>query len=413
MAIRSGIPRAWPAFVAVGVVAAMSAATLIIDVVVARETSTQTGHLVENSLRSIELADDLKLEAHRISETPDNPRELGAAAERIASAASEYAPLATEQGERIEFEHLLQLLTRLQNGGGRTLVPDIEDSIERLISINERAAHDYADQIVSSQDHTLIVDVVAGLVTITSALLIVAMLARSVRRQRELLQLHLAGLDQRQRDLEAFAARAAHDLRGPLSPLRGYSDLLQMDGSDRVREFGLRIRRASDRMNGIIDDLLALAVAGRPREGDANVREVIDTLVREFEVELRDASLDVRIPADIVVGCSFGVLSQMLQNILSNAVKYREPSRSLAVAITAERIGNYVSLSITDNGIGMDAETATHAFEPFFRAASSSAPGHGLGLSIIKRTVDALGGSITLTSTKNAGTTVTIKLPLA
>lgn len=413
MAPRGSIPGSWPAFVAIGVVAAMSAATLGIDVVVGRETSRQTGHLVENSLRSIELADELKLEAHRIREATDDPRELGAAAQRVASAASQYAPLATEPGERREFEHLLQLLTRLQAGGGRDVVPEIEVSIEHLVDINERSAHANFEEVTESHDHLLVVDVIAGVLTIGSALVIGLMLMRSLRRQRELLELHLAGLDQRQRDLEAFAARAAHDLRGPLSPLRGYADLLQLEGSDRVREFGVRIRRASDRMNGIIDDLLALAVAGHPRQGASDVRTVIDELLADLQIELREVKLHVRVPADLVVACSAGVLSQIAQNLLSNAVKYRDPSRPLVVTIEASRSDEHAILAVTDNASGMDEETIAHAFEPFFRAPSASAPGHGLGLAIIKRTLEAIGGSIALASKPGEGTTVTLRIPLA
>lgn len=410
---RDSIQRIWPAFVALGVVAVMSSATLLVDVFVGRDTSRQTSYLVGNSLRSIELADDLKLEAHRIAEISDDPRELGAAAQRIASAAAAYAPLATEAGERREFEHLLQLLTRLQSGGGRELVPQIEASIEGLVDINERGARTNVEEIAKTHDHMLVVDVIAGVFTIGSAFLIGLMLRRSLRRQRELLELHLAGLDQRQRDLEAFAARAAHDLRGPLSPMRGYADLLQLDGSERVREFGLRIRRASDRMNGIIDDLLALAVAGRPRQGDADVRSVVTELLGELEIELRDVKVQVAVPQGLVVACSASVLSQIMQNLLTNAVKYRAADRPPSIAVDAKHTTDFVEVSVADNGIGMDDETVAHAFEPFFRAPSASAPGHGLGLAIIKRTLEAIGGSITLVSKLGEGTTVTLRLPAA
>jgi signal transduction histidine kinase len=412
MASRSSIPRAWPAFVAVGIVSAIAAGGVVLDVMVGRNTSAQTDHMVENSLRSIELADDLKLEAHLVLEHRNDPRLLGMSIEKVSATVAEYAPLATEKGEHAEFDHLLELLPKLQ-AGNDAVVPEIEATIERLITINESAARGFETRMVGSQDRMVIIDILAGIVTIASALLIVIMLARSVRRQRELLELHLAGLDRRQRDLEAFAARAAHDLRGPLSPLKGYSDLLQLEGNDRVREFGLRIRRASDRMNGIIDDLLSLAVAGRPREGDANLADVVNALVHEHEIELRDAKVDVRIPVDLIAGCSFGVLGQILQNLLSNAVKFREPSRKLELIVSGERAGVDIVLAIKDNGIGMDEETVAHAFEPFFRAPSASAPGHGLGLSIIKRTLDALGGSIALTSRKDVGTTVTMRLPAA
>src|SRR5437660_1705149 len=108
---------------------------------------------------------------------------------------------------------------------------------------------------------------------------IALVLVRVLRRQRALLALHLDSLDERTRELEAFAARTAHDLKGPLNPLSGYADLLRDNASPTVRELAVRIRRASDRMAGVIDNLLSLSVAGHPRPGTVAVRAMIDEVL--------------------------------------------------------------------------------------------------------------------------------------
>jgi signal transduction histidine kinase len=107
------------------------------------------------------------------------------------------------------------------------------------------------------------------------------------------------------------------------------------------------------------------------------------------------------------------VLTQVLRNLIANSAKYRSPERSLALHIDAHRAGSEVEIAIGDNGIGMDDETARRAFEPFFRARMARVGGHGLGLAIVKRTVDALGGTCSLTSARDHGTEVKIRLPAA
>src|SRR5262249_34504290 len=107
------------------------------------------------------------------------------------------------------------------------------------------------------------------------------------------------------------------------------------------------------------------------------------------------------------------VLSQILRNVVANAAKYRSPQRALVVAIAAQRTEGRIEIIITDNGVGMSADTLGHAFDPYYRAPSASGPGHGLGLAIVKRTLEAVGGTIGLASTLGTGTTVTIHLPAA
>ena len=412
------VASAWPALAALAVVAALSIGMLAVDLVIDRKTAAETAALVDDSLRSVALADDLRYQAHRLSHPGLDDHELASIARDVAWDARAYEPLADDPGEDTEWRRLQALLAHLQHdraGASVTLVEDVEASIARLVAINQESARTSRDVIRRAHEHGLVADAIVGAITLALALAVAIVLVRALRRQRGLLALHLAGLAERERELETFAARTSHDLKGPLSPLRGYADVLTMHAAPEVRELGVRIRRASDRMAGVVDDLLAISVDGRPRAGSVRVGAVVREVVDDLGGELAGADVVIAAP-DLAVACSAGVLAQILRNVIGNAAKYRAAERALALRLAAHADGTgMVAITIADNGAGMDAAAVERAFEPGFRgaAASGAAAGHGLGLAIVKRAVDSVGGTVALTSTPGVGTRVTLRLPAA
>jgi signal transduction histidine kinase len=209
----------------------------------------------------------------------------------------------------------------------------------------------------------------------------------------------------------------------------GYTDVLLEPGAD-IPAIATRIRRATDRMAGLIDDLLALSVAGRLPAGRGDVAAVVREVLDDLSSELRDADVTLAI-ADCAAACTPGVLAQLVRNLITNAIKYRGADRKLLVNIDARPCAGapagssapanprgagaaIIELVVTDNGVGMTTEAVAHAFDPFYRASSSrSIPGNGLGLAIVKRAIDAMGGDCQLVSAPNQGTRVTLHLPAA
>ena len=406
-----GLPAAWPAFTAMAVVALLAVGMVVVDLSVAGRTSAATDKLIGNSLRSIELAADLRYQASRLAAAAENAPEVARIAEVIGRDAEAYAPIATEAGERRELDHAEQLLAALRDRRDPALIPPIEASVAHLVAINEHSAQGSVARIVAGTHRMIAVDSVAAAITLASLLAIALVLARALRRERALTEEHLALLAERRRELEAFAARASHDLKGPLSPLGGYADLLALEESSRARVLGERIRKAVDRMGQLVDDLLALSVAGRLAPGTVVVAPAVHEIVGELRGELGDADVAIEVAAG-TAGCSASVLGQILRNLVSNASKYRAPDRRLALRITGGPAGDAFELAVRDNGRGMTAEAAARALEPFYRV-SGDLPGHGLGLSIVQRSIEAVGGSIALASTPGEGTTVTLRLPRA
>ena len=412
------VERSWAALVALGVVALLSLTMCVLDIVIDRNTARNTRALVEDSLRSVALADDLRYQAYRLSVANLVPDQIASIAEQIDADARAYDPLANSDGEGDEWNRLQGLLAHLRHeqplpttGSSATLVSEIETSIARLVRINQDEAHRGADQITSVHKSGLVLDAIVGVLTLCAVLFVGFVLTRSLRRQRALLREYLASVDLRTRELAAFASRTAHDLKGPLSPIRGYSDLLSLQPSAEVKEMARRIGRAVDRMAGIVDDMLELSVHGRPIAGQVALTPAVLDAVEELRGELGDAEVSVEL-GELSVACSETVLAQVLRNLISNAAKYRAPGRKLALRVLARKDGDRVEIAVCDNGRGMDAEAASHAFEPYYRA-STDVPGHGLGLSIVRRTIEAIGGTVELASTLGEGTRVTVTVAAA
>jgi signal transduction histidine kinase len=167
-------------------------------------------------------------------------------------------------------------------------------------------------------------------------------------------------------------------------------------------------------MEAIIHDLLALSrISTQTIETTCQMSEVAthaqDDLTPKVEEVGGVLHIDVR-PATIA--SSKGLLRQVLWNLGENAIKYRRQDVPLRVEITGRPTQDSYELTVSDNGSGMSPSVARQAFEPFFRGTETeSAPGTGLGLSVVKRVVEASGGTISLDSEVGRGTTFRIRLP--
>jgi signal transduction histidine kinase len=421
-AYPSPVPRTWPVLVALGLVAFLALAMVGVDLVVARRVAQRTAEIVDNAQRGVELVDDLRAQAVELAAGSSDSSAILTITGRIAADAQAYEPLTNSPGERDEWNRLQRALARLQ-GSARsgdtarlgTAASEVGQSIDKLVIINRVAAHHHADAIRRAHRQAIIADASVGVLTFALMGVIALVLLRSLARHRALILAHIHLLDERNRDLDAFAGRAAHDLRGPLNPIRGYADLLSAgkEPPEEVQQMALRIRRAVDRMSRVVDDMLELSRAGRPTPGRACPATVGAEVLDELAPELHGAEVHTQLTL-APIACADGVLAQILRNLLSNAIKFRSRERPLQLRLNAEPDGKWIVLRLEDNGVGMDAESAAHAFEPFYRGRTDrEVPGHGLGLAIVERATRALGGHCELTSVPDEGTRIVIRLPPA
>ena len=220
------------------------------------------------------------------------------------------------------------------------------------------------------------------------------------------------------RELETFAYTVAHDLRAPLRALRGLSEVLVEDHAPQLGESGSdlarRIADAAERMDALTRDLLDYSrVALTPLELErVDLEPLVDRSLRELEADLADrrAEVEVERPLPCVRGQSV-LLGQAVLNLLSNAIKFVEPGTAPRVRVSAVRRANQVRLQVKDNGIGVQPNHLGKLFGVFERLEPRRFPGTGIGLAIVRKVAERMGGRAGVDSEPGRGSTFWIELP--
>jgi two-component system OmpR family sensor kinase len=217
--------------------------------------------------------------------------------------------------------------------------------------------------------------------------------------------------------LRQFVADASHELRTPVTTIRGYAELYRagaLDDPEQLSEAMRRTEQEAVRMGSLVDDLLHLARLdqGRPLERTpVDLVALADDAVRDARAVAPDRTITLVAEGPVVVPGDEARLRQVVANLVGNAVVHADPS---PVEVHVRREGDAV-VEVVDHGPGMAAADAARAFERFYRADASRSRHHGgsgLGLAIVEATVRAHGGTVELTSVAGAGTTVRVVLPL-
>lgn len=216
--------------------------------------------------------------------------------------------------------------------------------------------------------------------------------------------------------LEQFAYAASHDLQEPLRSIRQFAELMSRRYEDELDERGQRylghMVAGAQRISSMVDGLLAFARAGESVDLDVvslddRLRHVLVNL--EASISESDGVVKVVAPLPPVLGHT-ATVDSALQNVLSNAIKYRAPSRRLRVHVSAEVDGEYVVVRIRDNGRGFASEHSERVFRLFRRLDNvADTRGSGLGLALVRRQLDAIGASISAESAPDQGTTITLR----
>jgi signal transduction histidine kinase len=229
-------------------------------------------------------------------------------------------------------------------------------------------------------------------------------------------------------DLQQFASVASHDLKEPLRKIQMFSNIIKDREvlNERTVKYLNKILQSSERMSNLITDLLSFARLSEAEIFEmANINAIIDDILVDLEllIEEKSARIEVdKIPRLEVVP---GLIRQLFQNIISNALKFSKPEVPPLITISAEYIdepyldhpatehGNYCRISVSDNGIGFDEMFAGKIFTIFQRLnPREQYEGTGIGLAIAKKIVDKHNGSISARSKPGEGATFIIILPV-
>ena len=220
-------------------------------------------------------------------------------------------------------------------------------------------------------------------------------------------------------ELEGFSYAVAHDLKAPLRAINGFAHLFEaeMEGqlSPQAREHLARIRNGSLRMATLIDDLLAYSHIDRRglQSSVVSLPELIDSVLLQYsdEVQRRHVDLSVQIEQLRLRVDAEGLLLA-LRNLFENALKYTRERQHPHVKVQARRNDLGVLLSIADNGIGFEMEYHDHIFKIFQRLhRDDQYPGTGIGLALVRKAVERIGGRVWAESRPGEGATFNIQLP--
>jgi two-component system sensor histidine kinase KdpD len=213
---------------------------------------------------------------------------------------------------------------------------------------------------------------------------------------------------------DALLAAVSHDLRTPLTTIKGIAHEIADDGQPRA----LAISEEADRLAALVDDLLQMSQldAGALRVAPEinTVDDLIGAALQRAETVLRDHPIEARVADTLLVGrFDFSHSLRILVNLLENAAKYSPSGASIEV--TAGRRADQIEITVADHGVGIPSAERERIFEPFYRApaATPDVRGAGLGLSIARRLAEAQGGALVVAERTGGGSTFTLSLPAA
>jgi signal transduction histidine kinase len=240
------------------------------------------------------------------------------------------------------------------------------------------------------------------------------MLVLSAQRTRALGKLHME-----------FAAGVSHELRTPLTVLRSAAYNLRsgvVRDPKNVEHYGEIVQKEERRLSGMVEQLMAFAEtqSGR-REYDTtavDVADIVDQALKAFAF-VEDVKVDVerRIPADLPQALADPVaLSQCVQNLIGNAIKYGQRAGSVKIEIeaAAKPAKGFIRLSVMDRGNGVPASDVPHLFEAFYRGSNvkPAMPGNGIGLRLVRTIIEAQQGAVWYEDRPGGGAVFVLTVPL-
>jgi signal transduction histidine kinase/CHASE3 domain sensor protein len=245
-----------------------------------------------------------------------------------------------------------------------------------------------------------------------------AALAISNARLYEAVQQKQRRLLARLRQLEHLAETLAHDLKGPGARMEELAKLLWQKFSGQVDErTATWLRLLQENGKDIVERVEGILEVARVGTGQGNVtavdpRLIIDGVLKSYASEIERVGATVNVePGFPLVACHGAYLRQVLDNLISNALKYPQPGQPPFMSITSTTGKHMVCIAVHDRGIGIAPEQRLRVFQPFVRLRPADTPGSGIGLAIVQRIVTLYGGQVWIEGQEGEGCTVKFTLP--
>ncbi|MBQ8876339.1 MAG: HAMP domain-containing histidine kinase [Clostridia bacterium] len=212
-----------------------------------------------------------------------------------------------------------------------------------------------------------------------------------------------------------FISNVSHELKTPLTVIRSYAELLQTETDEETRKkYAETLVQAANRLSGLTSNILQLSKLENqkilPEKKKFRLDESLAECILGFEDVLEQKKIELSCDLDEVeIFSSQSYLELVWNNLFSNAVKFTE--KGGMIAITLKKGENNAIVSVSDSGCGISAEAGARLFDKFYQGDTSHAhEGNGLGLALVKKVIDILGGEIFVESEINKGSTFTVTI---
>ena len=234
----------------------------------------------------------------------------------------------------------------------------------------------------------------------------------------ENLRLQSQALQRSNKELEQFTYATSHDLQEPLRMISSYLQLINKRYADRLDDDGATFLKfateGAERMQTLIYDLLTLSKISTSKDNfkSVDMHEAVDRALFNLRLSVQETGADITCEKLPKVQADMVQMTQMFQNLIGNAIKYRSPSRPLSIHIGYKKSGGEHVFSIADNGIGIPKKQFSRIFIVFQRLHTHAEfEGTGVGLAICSKIIDRHGGKIWVKSTEGKGSTFLFSLP--
>lgn len=342
----------------------------------------------------------------------------------INQAAEEMTGWTRREALGVELSELLNLLEEEQ----RT---SLGNSVSRIIENSEMER--FSCLLVSKAGKEVPIDVTASKIKndkekLLGAVFVLHDVSERRRAEKEIQQLNeqlerrvverTAQLEAANRDLEAFSYSVSHDLRAPLRAIDGFSRILSEDHASQLNDEARRvleiIRKNTQKMNHLIDDLLAFCRYGRREStpSEINMTELAKSALDELMADSGNQKSNVHIEKLPNALGDASMMKQVFANLLSNAFKFSKLKENSVIHVGSRPSEDENVYYIRDSGIGFDMKYAGNLFGVFQRMHSSEEfEGTGVGLAIVKKIVERHGGRVWAESSVNQGSTFYFSIP--
>lgn len=288
--------------------------------------------------------------------------------------------------------------------------------ISSKLTLNERL---FSETLSSGsrlvKDILLVINFFLTLLIIGSASIYYMLMINKLRRSKQEIEETNKNLTIANKELDKFVYSASHDLRSPILSLKGLIEIMNTENDmTQIRNYLELMQESLDKQDQFIKDIIDYSKNKKTKTtlSKVNLNQIIEEAIiqNQYREEFKRINISKELNIDSIYSDELK-LKIIINNILTNAIKYSDTQKeSPFIAIKTYQDKDYIYISIEDNGIGVKKEYQNKIFDMFF-VTNNDNKGSGLGLYLVKDTIENLNGTVEITSEINLGTKFTVKIP--